>query len=274
MPTASTAVFLRPELVEAILLELLPRSLLLAQRVNKTFRKLIDNSVEMQCKLFFQAPSALTPHKDTRNVINPFLARIVQRKFEGTVSIPKANWAFGTNPIRDSSNKRIPQRLPDRTNCWPKRTHLWVNVECEYSPFKVPVDEGSSWRKMLVAYEPITFELHWDSIDEEYIDFDYESCRPFYAAEMSDIVDKIARFIAARPPLSTMTTLERYQHGGCDNEAFKQTYDDEYSSDDDAFDDEDSDDEEDSDEEGSNDEGSNDEDSDSVIDENLESDFA
>jgi len=121
---------------------------------------------------------------------------------------------------------------------------------------------------MLVAYEPITFELHWDSIDVEYIDFDYESCRPFYAAEMSDIVDKIARFIAARPPLRTMTTLERYQHGGCDNEAFKQTYDDEFSSDDDAFDDEDSDDED------SDDEGSNDEDSDSVIDEDLESDFA
>jgi len=189
MATASTAVFLVPELVEAILLELPPYSLLLVQRVNKTFRDLIDSSVEMQCKLFSQAPSPLTPHKATRNVINPFLARILQRKFEARSGITKPFWRAG------------------------RKTHLWVNLGCGYSEFEIPIDRWSSWRKMLVAYEPITFDLQWDRMNKSYIDFGYIRCKRFPAAKMYHVVNKIAKFIVTRPPLTADEIVQHDRYG-------------------------------------------------------------
>ena len=53
--TASSRVFAIPELLENILLHLPERDLLLAQRVNKTFRDVTTASVHLQRKLFFTA---------------------------------------------------------------------------------------------------------------------------------------------------------------------------------------------------------------------------
>lgn len=53
--TASTRVFAIPELLENILLHLPERDLLLAQRVNRSFRDVTTASVHLQRKLFFTA---------------------------------------------------------------------------------------------------------------------------------------------------------------------------------------------------------------------------
>lgn len=53
MATKPREVFAIPELLETILLELPAKDLLLAQRVNTTFRDAINNSIKIQRALFF-----------------------------------------------------------------------------------------------------------------------------------------------------------------------------------------------------------------------------
>lgn len=64
-----------PELLEAILLELPPQSVLLSQRVNKTFKVVTDGSIKLQQHLFFKQR---TPQSTDKIQVNPFLAPILQ----------------------------------------------------------------------------------------------------------------------------------------------------------------------------------------------------
>lgn len=75
MSNTAAKVFAVPELLEAILLLLTPRDLLLAQRVNKTFRASIKASVLIQQKLFFK-PNTKNLDDGTCD-LNPLLSRIL-----------------------------------------------------------------------------------------------------------------------------------------------------------------------------------------------------
>lgn len=77
MTTAATKVFDTAELLEAVLLQLPPRDLLLTQRVNTAFKASIDRSVHIQRKLFFK-PNEVRPDDETGLVtVNPFLLRVI-----------------------------------------------------------------------------------------------------------------------------------------------------------------------------------------------------
>lgn len=75
MSNTAARVFAVPELLEAILLQLPPRDLLLAQRADKTFRDSINTSVHIQQKLFFKSNSKMA--KNGSSDLNPFFGRII-----------------------------------------------------------------------------------------------------------------------------------------------------------------------------------------------------
>jgi len=210
MSNNAITVFAVPELLENILLRLPPRRLLLVQRVNKTFRDHITSSIKMQVKLFFRPPPTATAAEASGNFVNPFLARILKRKFKCIAHYPLDSRSLDTVRVIDWANKHHLQRLPVSPYPDPEEANLCVEVDRGDFQFdEVSVDKGSSWREMLVAYEPITFELHWDSMYYGFYVNDDESCKLYRAAKMSHIVDKIAESRAALPPLTADGILQR-----------------------------------------------------------------
>lgn len=73
----ATKVFAVPELLESILLELPAKDLLLAQRVDTTFRDAIDHSIKIQRALFFKPDLAASQDVQAEPRINPLLKRIL-----------------------------------------------------------------------------------------------------------------------------------------------------------------------------------------------------
>ena len=75
-----------PELLAHILLHLPMRDLLLAQRVSRTFKEVIENSAAIQRALFLAPESQPTPLRETDVRVNPLLADM-----KSYISIPLYN---------------------------------------------------------------------------------------------------------------------------------------------------------------------------------------
>ena len=71
--TTESRIFAIPELLENILLHLPERDLLLAQRVNRSFRDVITASVHLQRKLFLTADMKSEDGLVTKLKWNPFI---------------------------------------------------------------------------------------------------------------------------------------------------------------------------------------------------------
>lgn len=76
MATPAAKVFAIPELLEAILLELPTRDLLLAQAVNVGFRDTIKSSIEIRRALFYEQTPASTSDAQAKPRINPLINRM------------------------------------------------------------------------------------------------------------------------------------------------------------------------------------------------------
>lgn len=73
MATAGAKTLAIPELLEAVLIELSPRDLILSQQVNKNFKSTIEKSTAIQQKLFFKLP----PNNDDSTAnINPLFGEV------------------------------------------------------------------------------------------------------------------------------------------------------------------------------------------------------
>jgi len=158
MSPPATTVFAVPELLENILLKLPPLDLLLAQRVNKTFRDQINSSIHIQRKLFFKKDPALDEYKG--NVINPFLSRLVYHAFPHCgpcIREPVCAGEVNHCGLPDYSMHDRPRSLDGTEG----EDSVSVRVYCN----KLGVMEQHhsskhvSWRRMLVAQRPLTITV-------------------------------------------------------------------------------------------------------------------
>lgn len=76
MPTSMRKALDIPEILETILIELPPLDLIIVQQVSKTFKAVIENSVEIRYKTFFKQRPKRT---DGKAALNPFLRHILER---------------------------------------------------------------------------------------------------------------------------------------------------------------------------------------------------
>ena len=136
-----------PEMLENILLDVDMKSLLLAQRVDKTFKATIDGSVKLQKKLWFLPDTCHIedPESDEDMTVNPLLDDF---PYEKRMKPP-----FGIyNEYRDSKQAF--------------KAFIWSDLP------QLPVQLGSgpeSWRKMQLARpqsERNKFVCHVDVFEE------------------------------------------------------------------------------------------------------------
>lgn len=135
-----------PELLEAVLLELPPRDLLLSQRVNKTFRDVIDDSIYIQRKLFFKPCSSTVP--DGTSVRNPFLQRILRLHDPGNHVFLASHTPRHGRLLRELSLSRDEHFCGART----KSPNQSVIDRVDHSRRTLVTElRNGSWQRMLVA---------------------------------------------------------------------------------------------------------------------------
>ena len=134
-----------PELLQSILILLPLRSLLLSQRVCRTFKLLIDSSPSLQRALYFRpAPSASFRRQER----NHLLAEVFAPWFPST-----------TRPV--TGMRRRDLRNPDWNSSNRPGTHTerqdLRNLDWNSSDEKreAYMRSGASWRRMLVAQPPL-----------------------------------------------------------------------------------------------------------------------
>lgn len=160
MPQAVTTALAIPELLEGILLELPPRDLLLATRVNKSFQNQINSSTRIQCKLFFKTAEPL--NQTSENGINPFLRHVLRREVDScTAYIHDPSHA--DDPLQLGA-KRVGLREEHRDHDLQSisdKESLMLSVPCGGKWFMPECNwKYGSWRKMLVTHRPLTITLH------------------------------------------------------------------------------------------------------------------
>ncbi|KAK5683912.1 hypothetical protein LTS10_003775 [Elasticomyces elasticus] len=74
---AAAAVLGLPELLESILLEIDTKTLLLSQRVDKTFHNVIGGSQQLQFRLGFRRPSSIQPNSSAGELNDPMVAPLL-----------------------------------------------------------------------------------------------------------------------------------------------------------------------------------------------------
>jgi hypothetical protein len=137
MSPASLRVFDIYELLEAILLYLPMRDILLAQRVNRRWRATIESSKPLQRALYF------LPHGscswDGLRETNPLIASVFSNFFN----------IFPIRPVMPFMVKGLLEATRARPECA-------VLLKPTVEEFEVKVkNAGASWRKMLVAQPPV-----------------------------------------------------------------------------------------------------------------------
>ncbi|KAK4539692.1 hypothetical protein LTR36_010455 [Oleoguttula mirabilis] len=145
MATTAATVFAVPELLEAVLLELPAQDLLLATRVNTTFRNAIGSSVRIQRALFFTP----TPVKDSQAEprINPLIDRILNLHLDALVA--------GTDcPFR--SCRRSPHVHIQGNHVQPVKPKAKRNIDNAITTrgSSPAVPPPPSWQRMLVTDPP------------------------------------------------------------------------------------------------------------------------
>lgn len=136
-------VFAIPELLEAVLIKLPAKDLLLAQRVNTVFRHAMNNSIKIQRALFFK-PDPAASHR------NPFLYRIIDM-----------NCQSDTHEIFLSLRITTPSDSTSRP--WKTSDGPHLHVSLQYIQYWRPPksrkerkcsEATASWRRMMATSDP------------------------------------------------------------------------------------------------------------------------
>lgn len=161
------------ELLEAIFLELPPRTLMLSQRVNTRFKGVIESSINVQQKLFLQPPPRA---EDGTTAVNPFLQYVPSRlgiccvMFVTTAKGGIVELRMGSTSLM--SNKRRVVFSGDRISVSVFNMHLGNRVQM---PLR------GSFIDMLIADVPLEIE----------IDMNYKSRTTFKTVTVNTIGDLI-----------------------------------------------------------------------------------
>ncbi|KFY43191.1 hypothetical protein V494_02083 [Pseudogymnoascus sp. VKM F-4513 (FW-928)] len=207
--SAANAVLSIPELLEAILLDVDMKTLLLSQRVNRNWASIITASSVLQQALFFQPAqevSSIIPFDPTDNHFGDHDSEIIYNP----LLVAKFGPAFFK---RD--NAGIYTRLSHRANYfyklpWSRRATAyariddWDEIPSEEEPDPEVVAEekeirrcftrsGASWRRMLVSQPPppmlgyFLLDLHsgWTQVSTAMVE---PSCGGLRMGELYDIV--------------------------------------------------------------------------------------
>lgn len=151
MATAVQKVLNTPELLQAILLELPPRPLILAQSVTTKFKTMIYSSTEIQQELFLQSPPRT---EDGHTAVNPFLQYLPLRLgMKCIMSVSDGNWRYAELKMGSQSlvsNKRRIMRNGDR---------LSVSVFDMHLGDKPQMPLRGSFKDMLIADKPLNIRI-------------------------------------------------------------------------------------------------------------------
>lgn len=195
MTRATANVLATPKLLESILFELPPRDLLLAQRVNSTFRDQITGSKRIQRKLFFTTDDSETQEEGI--TLNPFLGHILP------VVIPDSEvFIVRTMPILDPIASDNEEELGDYSYGQDLRVveeekNVCLDTSCEDDTVIEEASAVASWRRMFVARGPVPFEVnYWYDGGQVTLDNDEEE-ELIFPERISDLVDQVAVMIRA-----------------------------------------------------------------------------
>ena len=192
MARATDNVLATPKLLESILFELPPRDLLLAQRVNSTFRAHITGSKRIQRKLFFTTDDSETQEEGI--TLNPFLGRILPSV------IPDSEvFIVRTMPIYDPIASDNEEKLGDclygqDLRVVEEEKNVCLDTSCEDETEIEQASAVASWRKMFVARGPVPVEINYwmGGCPTELTEAEDEL---MYPERISDIVDKVSVMI-------------------------------------------------------------------------------
>jgi len=183
---ATANVLATPKLLESILFELPPRDLLLAQRVNSTFRDHIAGSKRIQRKLFFTADDSETHEQGI--TLNPFLGRILPSMIpDSEVFIVRTDLSDTEEKLRDYSYGQHLRIVEEEKN-------VCLDTSCEDETVIEQASAVASWRKMFVARGPVPVEInYW--MGGYPTELTEEEDELMYPERSSDIVDKVSVMI-------------------------------------------------------------------------------
>ena len=155
-----------PELLEVVLLHLPIRDLLLAQRVSRCFKALIDRSQTIQGRLFFLPESEPPGLRETDVRINPLL--VDEKSFIGIplyrnkdtpprpVFVMGSQWNSRKVRVASCELETVKDRSNGRSICQAqiKMARLPGTI-CYDCPNKVGKSTSGSWRKMYLTQPPV-----------------------------------------------------------------------------------------------------------------------
>lgn len=175
------------ELLEAILLQLPARDILLAQRISKAFREAVERSPSIKRKLFFK-PVPLSTNNENEPSLNPFLAYTAHRN-ERNCTIHIANGgvdlaARADEPIEDLDDTIWSQPhtiSPDQSLImFPEPLHRTGARQKLYE----------SWRRMLVSDRPCTVEIRNTNPGPNALAF-WKTITPKTLGEIADVLTQL-----------------------------------------------------------------------------------
>lgn len=171
MTMAATKVFAIPELLEMILLQVPPRSLLVsAQRVSKQWSEAIKASAKLQQSLCFKQRPA---DSSVVNEANPFLDNLLKEIF--TMDWKDLNFHTWIEP---------PYGEPHNTEFVPE--HFNLQVDTNFWPGPNPCRREQSWHKMYFTSIPCEVHVVYD---DPGFDWRFDVSEP--GSTISEVIDSV-----------------------------------------------------------------------------------
>lgn len=157
MPGPAATALAILELLGAILFQLPPRDLLLAQQVNKVFHDAIQASKRIQRKLFFIS-SPVTNREPA--LLNPFIGRIARLCSGDPYVFYNRQYWFEDEPSRDNREEEYVTSAIGDIREAPFEVLDNENIDITFEPSREnrlansEIIENASFRKMLIANGP------------------------------------------------------------------------------------------------------------------------
>lgn len=158
LTSAAHRVYGTTELLEKVLLQLLTKDLLLAQKVNRRFKAVIDACPGIQRALFFKPGRA---PKDGKHLTEPFANPLFASKYFPNTSVlvvhshPKQVTFLRAVYTHEFENAKDKDRKKERRAVLSLRTVRCDELACKTSRLIKKLHVNGSWRRMLLTQPPL-----------------------------------------------------------------------------------------------------------------------